>query len=344
LLPASHQHFDVNLIAIVFYALESLSALGQDIETSYHDNIQWIRNNYISKTICEEKISGFVGGQTLNIPNAITLSLPNTLFGLLTLILLNDKEFFDKILDKESLSRFVSRCQLKENGSFVSVLDYKLGSPSPVDSHDLRFSYIAVTILYILGCRKEGDFAKYIDTKSLIKYILSQSCISGGFGAFDEPHAGYTSCALSALRLLNRLDVIPPSHRERTIDWLLARQVSNEGFMAVQDVSNEYYDEEDHGGFQGRENKYADTCYAFWCVNSLSILEPDYKKLCDTELVKKYLLERTQDILTGGFMKNDEEDADLYHTCLGITALKLIDDECNGLLCIPKHAACKFNL
>ncbi|SMN19233.1 similar to Saccharomyces cerevisiae YGL155W CDC43 Beta subunit of geranylgeranyltransferase type I [Maudiozyma saulgeensis] len=344
LLPASHQHFDVNLLAIVFYALESLSALGQDIETAYCDNLKWIRNNYVSETIGDEKISGFVGGQTLNIPDTITLSLPNTLFGLLTLILLNDKEFFDKIVDIESICRFVSSCQLKENGAFVSVLDYKSGSPSVVDSHDLRFSYIAVTILYILGCRKEEDFAKYIDVRSLVSYIMSQSCSSGGFGAYGEPHAGYTSCAVSALKLLNKLDLIQKSQKERTIDWLLERQVSNEGFMGVQDISNECYDEEDHGGFQGRENKYADTCYAFWCLNSLSILEPNYKKLCNTELVKKYLLDRTQDVLTGGFMKNDEEDADLYHTCLGITTLKLIEGECNGLLCIPSHAARKFNL
>lgn len=335
LLPASKQSYDVNRLAIVFYAMATLSSLGEDVSHQYKENIAWIETNYIVRNTDVGKLSGFIGSASLNIPGTMTLSLPNTLFGLLTILILKDKQFIDKKIDRESLFHFVSQCQLRDTGSFVSVLDYHTNQPSPVDAHDLRFSYIAVAILYILGCRTESDFGKYVDVIKLVEYIQNQACDIGGFGTLGEPHAGYTSCALSALALLGKLDAIDPDHREQTIQWILDRQVSNLGAMATNDISNEWYDENDHGGFQGRENKYADTCYAFWCLNSLKILEPNFTELCDTALVKSYLLDKTQDILTGGFMKNDEEDADIYHTCLGVATLRLIDGRFNGLLCIP---------
>ncbi|KAG0665133.1 hypothetical protein C6P45_000490 [Maudiozyma exigua] len=344
LLPASHQSTDVNLMAVVFYAFESLAALGQDIATDYQSNLKWMRSNYVSQKVTDEELSGFIGGPTMNIPDTITLSLPNTLFGLLTLVLMRDMEFFDKVLNKKTLGKFVSRCQLKENGAFVSVLDYKLGKASIIDSHDLRFCYIAVAILYTIGCRTEDDFKEYIDVDSLVEFILSQRSAFGGFGAFGEAHAGYTSCALSALKLLNKLDELSSLEKEKTLQWLIDRQVTREGCWEKQDISNEYYNEDDHGGFQGRENKSADTCYAFWCVNSISILYPNLKTMLQTEPVKDHLLNRTQNTLTGGFSKCYKEDADLYHTCLGIAALKLMEGSFNGALCIPTHAAKEFDL
>lgn len=344
LLPASRESLDVNRMAIIFYAIISLSSLNQNVKVIYKGNIEWIRKNYITRTTEKGNFSGFVGSLNLDIPDTMTLSLPNTLFGLLTLLTMEDTDFFDKIVDRESLARFVSSCQLPKNGSFVSVLDYKTNEPSPVDAHDLRFCYIAVAILYVLGCRTDEQFKKYIDVQKLTKFILDQYCTSGGFGAYGEAHGGYTSCALAALSLLNKLDMISIENKEKTIQWLLERQVSNLGSMRFQDVSNKSYDEADHGGFQGRENKYADTCYAFWCLNSLSILTPDYNKLCDTSLVKEFLLTKTQNLLTGGFMKNEDDDADLYHTCLSIAALKLIDNDFNGVLCIPKNISEKFSL
>lgn len=344
ILPASKQSTDVNLMAVVFYAIESLSALNEDVEFEYQDNLKWIRSNYITQTVGDEELSGFIGGPTMNIPGTITLSLPNTLFGLLTLVLMKDKEFVDNVINKESLGRFVAKCQLKENGAFVSVLDYKLGTASPVDSHDLRFSYIAVAILYILGCRTEDDYKKYIDVDSLVEYILSRKCPFGGFGAFGEAHAGYTSCALSALKLLNKVDELSVTEQEKTLQWLIDKQVSREECSEKQDISNEYYNFDDHGGFQGRENKSADTCYAFWCVNSICILNSNLRTVLDVSRVKGYLLKRTQNQLTGGFSKCYKEEADLYHTCLGIAALKLMEGNFNGVLCIPTQVAKEFDL
>ncbi|CAI4061623.1 protein geranylgeranyltransferase type I subunit CDC43 SKDI_07G1070 [Saccharomyces kudriavzevii IFO 1802] len=340
LLPSSHQGHDVNRMAIVFYSMVGLSILDVDVPAKYNYHLDWIRKHYIKKTLDDKNstvISGFVGSLVMDIPHATTVNIANTLFALLSLIMLKDYEYFESILDRESLSRFVSRCQLPTRGSFVSCLDYNTNSASPVDSDDLRFCYIAVAILYICGCRSTEEFDRYIDTRKLIEYIMAQRCCGGAFGAHNEPHAGYTSCALSTLALLSSLAELSDKFREDTITWLLHRQVSCHGCMQLEDDSNTTYDQSDDGGFQGRENKYADTCYAFWCLNSLQLLTKDWKLLCQTERTKNYLLDRTQNTLTGGFSKNDEDDADLYHSCLGNAALALIEGKFNGELCIPQE-------
>ncbi|CCF56762.1 hypothetical protein KAFR_0B04650 [Kazachstania africana CBS 2517] len=344
LLPSRYESYEVNKFAIVFYAIVSLSVIYQDVSEKYQSNLGWVRSHYTSYQVEEsrKKISGFVGSLSAIVPDVISITLPNTLFGLLTLTTLHDREFFEKILDTESLCNFVGKCQLTD-GSFVSFLDYKDGSPSAVDSHDLRFCYIAVAILYIAGCRSEKDFNKYINVDNLLKFIKSQECDFGGFGQYGEPHAGYTSCALSTLALLQKNETLTTDFKENTIEWLLQRQLSKLGCQKCQE-SNEYYDENDHGGFQGRENKYADTCYAFWCLNSLQILRKDWKKLCNADLTKKYILKRTQCTLTGGFSKNDADDADIYHTCLGFAALELIEGNFNGVLCITKDSTEQMGL
>ncbi|CAY79612.1 Cdc43p [Saccharomyces cerevisiae EC1118] len=340
LLPSSHQGHDVNRMAIIFYSISGLSIFDVNVSAKYGDHLGWMRKHYI-KTVLDDTentaISGFVGSLVMNIPHATTINLPNTLFALLSMIMLRDYEYFETILDKRSLARFVSKCQRPDRGSFVSCLDYKTNCGSSVDSDDLRFCYIAVAILYICGCRSKEDFDEYIDTEKLLGYIMSQQCYNGAFGAHNEPHSGYTSCALSTLALLSSLEKLSDKFKEDTITWLLHRQVSSHGCMKFESELNASYEQSDDGGFQGRENKFADTCYAFWCLNSLHLLTKDWKMLCQTELVTNYLLDRTQKTLTGGFSKNDEEDADLYHSCLGSAALALIEGKFNGELCIPQE-------
>lgn len=335
-LPSSHQEHDPNKIAIVFYSIVGLASLGEDVSKKYESSKEWLYQHYTQVQLKSGKVSGFIGSATMDVKDMPTMSLPNTLFALLIILCLKDHTFFDNHVDRESLFRFVGKCQLESVGSFVSSLDISgNGHSSPIDANDLRFCYIAVAILYILGCRSVEEFNKHIDVNKLLRYTLSQSCVNGGFGQFDEPHAGYTSCALSMLQLLGLLDKTSPDFQRKTVSWVLQRQVSAEGCMGLM-KPYEYYDEKDSGGFQGRENKFADTCYAFWCLNSLQILTKDFKSLCQTDLVTDYLLKRTQNSLLGGFSKNDEDNPDIYHTCLGVAALNITEDLFDGVLCIPK--------
>lgn len=337
LLPSNHQENDPNKMAIVFYSLVGLATLGEDVSQDYEGSLDWLHRHYtvIQAPDSTHLISGFTGTLSMTISSVSSLSLPNTLFSLLINRVLKDDHFFNQVLDRQSLARFVGLCQDPKEGSFKSTLDYKKFLPSPVDAGDLRFCYVAVAILHLIGSSTESDFNKSIDVGKLIQYILSQQCSAGGFGSYDEPHAGYTSCALSTLCLLGKLNTLSDSFKEKTISWLLSRQVSNQGCMCLQE-DNECFDLEDHGGFQGRENKFADTCYAFWCLNSLQILTPDFELLVQGDLIKEFLLNRTQNSVVGGFSKNDQDDPDLYHTCLGIAALATLNRSFNGLLFIPE--------
>ncbi|CCK71852.1 protein geranylgeranyltransferase type I subunit CDC43 KNAG_0I00610 [Huiozyma naganishii CBS 8797] len=348
LLPVTQEGNDVNKLAIVFYSLESLSALDELVCKKYHPYKSWLLKHYTTWVDADgRELGGFVGSLNLVIPGVNSLSLANTLFALVCLLTLCEsyEEFENTVAPlRKPIIKFIKCCQLKSNGAFVSVLNYQSSEPSPVDHHDLRFCYIAVSILYLLGDRSISDFQRHINVGKLMEYIMAQRCDVGGFGEFGEPHAGYTSCALSALKLLGQLDQLPNTYKEETIFWLLSRQTSGEGCEFLQEGKNENYDALDHGGFQGRENKFADTCYVFWCLNSLQCLTPEWTQFTRTDLARSFLQSRTQNSVVGGFSKNDEDDPDLYHTCLAIAGLRLTEGKFNGELCIPLALSDKFRL
>lgn len=97
-------------------------------------------------------------------------------------------------------------------------------------------------------------------------------------------------------------------------------------------------------GLNGRTNKVADTCYAWWGCASLHIL--GYPKLYDRKAVEKYLLEKTQHPVLGGFGKFPGDLPDLYHSCLGLTALSLAGNtqlkELDAGMCISREAKARL--
>lgn len=74
-------------------------------------------------------------------------------------------------------------------------------------------------------------------------------------------------------------------------------------------------------GMNGRINKPADTCYVWWSNASLHLLGvPD---IVDVSALRRYLLEKTQHPVLGGFGKFPGDLPDLYHSYLGLVALSL---------------------
>lgn len=71
-------------------------------------------------------------------------------------------------------------------------------------------------------------------------------------------------------------------------------------------------------GFNGRCNKYADTCYSFWNTASLNMM--NRLTLVDATRNRRYLLEKTQHIV-GGFGKGVGEPPDLLHSYFGLVSL-----------------------
>ncbi|KAK5113888.1 hypothetical protein LTR85_010421 [Meristemomyces frigidus] len=108
-----------------------------------------------------------------------------------------------------------------------------------------------------------------------------------------------------------------------------------------QSVGNSIFDLlVDGAGMNGRTNKVADTCYAFWVGASLDIM--DCVTLCDQAAVRRYLLGKTQHDVLGGFGKYPGDLPDLYHSYLGLAALSLAGSDqlkvLDGGMCLSKDA------
>ena len=121
----------------------------------------------------------------------------------------------------------------------------------PVESEDdMRFVYCGCVIQHILRelVKTEEDF---LDRDSIIEYISSCQNYEGGFGwnPFSESHAGLTYCAVGSLKLIKA--EIP--NEDLLLDFIAHRHVS---------------------GFEGRIDKYPDTCYSFWNLGALSLIDP----------------------------------------------------------------------
>ncbi|CAD6577874.1 MAG: Geranylgeranyl transferase type-1 subunit beta [Alectoria sarmentosa] len=76
-------------------------------------------------------------------------------------------------------------------------------------------------------------------------------------------------------------------------------------------------------GFNGRCNKVADTCYAFWVGGTLGMLKREH--IQDFNAIRYYLLDKTQHMV-GGFGKLPGDGPDILHSYLGLATLATIHD------------------
>ncbi|KAF2789265.1 geranylgeranyl transferase type I beta subunit [Melanomma pulvis-pyrius CBS 109.77] len=76
-------------------------------------------------------------------------------------------------------------------------------------------------------------------------------------------------------------------------------------------------------GLNGRCNKIADTCYAFWVSTPLKLL--GHLDLVDIKPIRRWLLDRTQHMV-GGFGKLPGDPPDIYHSYLGLMVLAIFGE------------------
>ncbi|CAI5756122.1 unnamed protein product [Candida verbasci] len=299
-LPSFAQSEDSNKLAIIYFCLHGLQLLNrfnlkefEQFKNSIID--EFMIENY--EIIAFRSTHYFRQSGDYDLPN-----LSSTLFALYILLIL-EIDFIEK-LNLNKIMNFLIKCQVKEGG-FVSTLDLNYNQ---FGEADLRLCYIALCIRHLIKDKTDKD----INIKSLIKYILNRQNINGGFSSYknDESHLGFTFCAIASLKLLNYKGKL-----FKTQDWLIHRQVD---FTLYENY--EYYRDIDIGGFNGRENKFADTCYSWWCTSSLEIL--NFKKY-NLELAQDYLLKQTQNELIGGFSKEPNSTPDPLHSYLAIASLSL---------------------
>ncbi|KAJ1626688.1 terpenoid cyclases/protein prenyltransferase alpha-alpha toroid [Pavlovales sp. CCMP2436] len=162
---------------------------------------------------------------------------------------------------------------------------------------DMRFVFCAAAVGTLLGDREWSC----LDHASTVAYIVSSVSYEGGIGLGpgQEAHGGSTFCGIAALSLLGALDALPS--RAQTTRWCLQRQVTT-------------------GGFQGRANKDADTCYSYWIGASLALLEA--ADLVSARESSSFTC-RCQYRL-GGLCKQEGAPPDPLHSCLSLCGLALL--------------------
>lgn len=327
-LPAQAQSEDANKLALVYFVLHGLGLLGQfHTDKDTHLHVEYVYSHLIHTK--NKEIQAFRSSQTFQLDEKNNeFDLPNlsaTFFALAILLILEDD--YTARLDKHKVMKFVQKCQLllgQDKGSFLPVLGT---DGQPWGELDLRLCYIAASIRKMVGYDqlKPEERESDIDVDSAVEFILDKINFNGGMAssAYTESHSGLTFCGVAALRLLGYDIAQDERLTKSTKNWLVHRQVDYppEVFSGA---LYEYYDKADIGGFNGRENKFADTCYSWWVMGLLENIEKGALKLVSGEKVVDYLLNGTQHKLMGGFGKDTEARPDPFHSFLGIASLSLL--------------------
>ncbi|KAI1496824.1 terpenoid cyclases/protein prenyltransferase alpha-alpha toroid [Biscogniauxia marginata] len=272
------------------------------------------------------------------------VNIAATLFALLSLGVLaeGDGSAAFEGVDRVLTLRWLRKLQ-REDGSFGEVIteDGYVGG-----GRDMRYCYIAATIRWALG-GAEGYGAEDFDVEALVGYIRRGQTFDGGLSesSTHESHSGYAYCGVAALALLDLANPDPsarPDHYVRTgipsipslIHFLANRQFAYAGEndedssnhplpdLSVLSASDDL--SQSTTGFNGRINKVADTCYAWWVSGTLSLL--GQRELIDRAPARSFILEKTQHLI-GGFAKHPGGPPDIYHAYMGLAALATLGGE-----------------
>lgn len=334
LLPSKFQSEDSNKLAIAYFSLASLELMNTLQSTFKESEVKDFIEYIYSHLIVDERFSGF-RGSLIYLNRVESIDLASTCFALQSLLILKDDL---SRVDEKKVMAFVKSCQ-KPSGGFSNTLNSE-------QAKDLRYCMIATTISKIL-LKKSSLYSQYINIEKMKKFIYGLQAYDGGFSMYkgDESHGGMVFCAIDALSLVDE-DFILPSNKgmvEKLLDFLVHRQISGlDRYNELEYEQNEYADLKDGGGFNGRLNKYGDTCYVFWALASLKLL--NFTNLVDQEAAINFLVNRTQNFYMGGFNKTTDEDEmpDPFHSFLGLAALSILKypniQQINCQLVIPESS------
>ncbi|PLB35711.1 protein geranylgeranyltransferase type I subunit CDC43 [Aspergillus candidus] len=301
-------------------------------------------------------------------------NVPSTFFALLMLVILGDD--LSRVKREECL-RWLPMLQ-RDDGSFGEVLGPNDQIEGGGDLRFCCCG--AGTRYILRGRNDDGvKDIEDIDVDKLVGFIEACQTYDGGVGEgpFCESHSGHTYCAIGALTFLGRISpdkptaaLLSPETPEFNLllRWLVARQTAELGEVASDDeeeateessppkaveglspseaidqlptISPPTAESLHWAGFNGRANKFADTCYSFW--NGATLVMMNKLPLVDAPRNRRYLLEKTQHIV-GGFGKAVGEPPDLLHSYFGLVSLAFQgEDGLDGVdpaLCLSNRAA-----
>jgi len=285
-LPSRYGIYDQQRLPFLYFilsGLDSLSAIDQALPLNEQANIvDWLYN------YCLHDDGGFMPSTTFN-SDMTSSHVTMTYSALICLLILGDDL---KGLNRALLLKNLAKFQNPQTGAIKA---------SPTEESDLRFSYCAIAIYYMLQ-GDNGDVPTEFNIKLAIEFVMRCQTYEGGFAQLPglEAHGGSTYCALACLKMTNT--DIPNKHK--LLRWLLFRQ--------------ERVVDADHPscGFSGRVNKIADSCYTFWVGSCLGML--GHTSLIRKDYLENFLLECQVGAL-GGFSKwRNEDSPDPMHSALSI--------------------------
>ncbi|KAN0062761.1 geranylgeranyl transferase type-1 subunit beta [Thecaphora frezii] len=328
MLPQPYTSADGQRMTLAYFALSSLDLLGA-VEEKLKPEERSEYVDWIYEQQCPAELGGgFRGGPSIGsaVASLATLrvsqlptethreetsgssqlgggNLAMTYTALLSLAILRDN--FQR-LDRAALLHHLRSCQ-QPDGSFAPSIGHR--------EYDCRFVFCAFAVCWML------DDWSAIDVERAIDFLRRSRCWDGSFGQVEtqEGHGGSTYCAVAALALAQRLDVLDEdamgtsdrdrnatprvggSDRRRELErWLLNRQQRG-------------------SGFNGRLEKPVDTCYSFWCGAALEILGQHGHIDAASDI--EWILSAVSPV--GGISKVPEDPPDLMHSYLSTAALSL---------------------
>ena len=202
---------------------------------------------------------------------------------------------------------------------------------------DMRFIFCAFAISSMLG-----DWSG-VDADRAIAYVLRSQAYDGAFGLgpHGEGHGGSTYCAVACLALANRLDALDaelgvgaeemnsfggiPLPVVGALDAVAPSSAAASAGNSRRNALLRWCAGRQFGGFCGRPNKPADTCYSFWIGATLQMLGA-YETVAGARAnaVSNRAFNLTCQGKVGGFSKVAGASADILHSYMGLCGLRLI--------------------
>lgn len=300
--PAPFAQMDSSRPWLVYWSLQSMSALGLDISMYQERVVHTFK-------LCQHPTGGYGGGFG-QLPH-----LACSYAAVLSLAMTGGPATYDSI-DRQGMWEFLGRMKAPDGGFTMC----------PGGEEDIRGAFCALVICSLLNlpltlpedapARKCGltEF-----TSGLGDWISKCQSWDGGISAApgNEAHGAYAFCGLGCLAILGPPDKTLTEFLDLPLltQWLSSRQCSPEG------------------GYNGRTNKLVDGCYSHWIGGCWAILEAAVlpsstdtlgvgrqKGMWNREALARYVLSACQD-KRGGLKDKPGKHPDAYHTCYNIAGL-----------------------
>ncbi|PLB46963.1 putative geranylgeranyl transferase beta subunit [Aspergillus steynii IBT 23096] len=288
----ANESWDPANVPSTFFALLILVILGDDLSrVKRTECLQWL-----PKMQRENGSFGEVLGPNGEIEGGGDLRF--CCFAAGTRYILRGKRGSDvEDLDVDKLVEFIEACQTYDGGI----------SEAPFCESHSGHTYCGIGALTFLGRLSEGD--------------KSVALLSPGSEAFETLTRWLVARQTSELGDDEEDAHEEDDHTESARDPLNTAQAADnvdEMFGQLPTLPTPSTETLEWAGFNGRCNKYADTCYSFW--NGATLTMMDRFALVDADRNRRYLLDKTQHLI-GGFGKGVGEPPDLLHSYFGMVSL-----------------------